>query len=74
MELLGYKVAVGPNGTLTVEDATRMNTKDEEQQQHYVNFRTYWRKWKMLYPHMKVSRLAEDICGYCYTFANRHQI
>jgi hypothetical protein len=23
---------------------------------------------------MKVSRPAEDICGYCYTFAKRHQI
>jgi hypothetical protein len=27
-----------------------------------------------MYPHMKVSRPAEDICGYCYTFAKRHRI
>ena len=74
MESLGYKVAVVLNGALTVEDATTMNKNDEEQQQDYVKFRVYWSKWKTLYPHMKVSHPAEDICGYCYTFANRHQI
>jgi hypothetical protein len=65
MELLGYTVTVCPNGTLTVvEEDPTANTNDEEQRD-YVNLRMYWTKWKTLYPHMKVSRLAEDICGYC---------
>jgi hypothetical protein len=75
MESLGYTVTVCPNGTLTVvEEDSTTNTNDEEQCRAYVNLRTYWRQWKRLYPHMKVSRPAEEICGYCYTFANRHRI
>jgi hypothetical protein len=75
MESLGYRVTVGPNGTLTVkEDTTSSANNDEEDEHDYITFPTYWSKWKMLYPHMKVSRPAEDICGYCYTFANRHRI
>jgi len=74
MESLGYTVTVCPNGTLTVvEEDPTTNTNDEEQRD-YATFPTYWSKWKTLYPHMKVSRPAEDICGYCYTFANRHCI
>jgi len=65
MESLGYTVTVCPNGTLTVvEEDPTTNTNDEEQHD-YLNLRTYWTKWKMLYPRMKVSRPAEDICGYC---------
>ena len=56
-----------------VEEDPTTNTNDEEQRD-YVTFPTYWSKWKTLYPHMKVSRPAEDICGYCYTFATRHRI
>ena len=62
MELLGYTVTVCPNGTLTVvEEDPTTNTNDEEQRRAYVNLRTYWRQWKRLYPHMKVSRPAEDV-------------
>jgi hypothetical protein len=57
-----------------VEEDTLTNTNDEEQERDYVTFSTYWSTWKTLYPHMKVSRPAEDICSYCYTFANRHCI
>ncbi len=54
MESLGYTVTVCPNGTLTVvEEDPTTNTNDEEQRD-YVTFPTYWSKWKMLYPHMKV--------------------
>jgi hypothetical protein len=67
MESLGYKVTVGPNGTLTVECADR--TGDP-----FVAFSTYYTKWKTDYPSLKVSRPAEDICYYCYTFANKHRI
>lgn len=67
MESLGYKVTVGPNGTLTVEGAD--GTEDP-----FVAFSTYYTKWKTDYPSLKVSRPAEDICYYCYTFANKHRI
>ena len=39
----------------------------------YVSLTTYYYKWKQLYPHLKVSRPAEDICQYCYAFCNRHR-
>ncbi len=71
MELLGYKVTVGPHRSLTVDKEDAANANCE---QDFVTFSTYWSKWKILYPHMKVSRPAEDICSYCYTFANKHRI
>jgi hypothetical protein len=66
MESLGYKVTVGPNGTLKAEGAG--GTEDA------VALSTYYKKWKTDYPSLKVSRPAEDICYYCYTFANKHKI
>ena len=30
--------------------------------------------WKTRHPYLKVSKPAEDICQYCYTFANKHKI
>ena len=74
MESLGYTVTVCLNRTLTVvEEDPTTNTNDEEQRD-YLNLQMYWTKWKMLYPRMKVSCPAEDICGNCFTFANRHRI
>jgi hypothetical protein len=61
MELLGYKITVGPNGSLTVDEEDAANANGEPD---FVPFSTYWTKWKTLYPHMKVSRPAEDICSY----------
>jgi hypothetical protein len=69
MELLRYKVTVGLNGSLTVDEEDAANGNGE---QDFVPFSTHWSKWKTLYPHMKVSCPAEDICSYCYTFANKH--
>jgi hypothetical protein len=71
MELLGCTVTVGPNRNLIVDKVDAANANNE---QDFVTFLAYWSKWKTLYPHMKVSRPAEEICGYCYTFANKHQI
>jgi hypothetical protein len=71
MESLGYKVTVGPNGTLTLDEEDAANANGEPD---FVPFSTYWTKWKTLYPHMKVSHPAEDICSYCYTFSNKHRI
>jgi len=65
MESLGYTVTVCPNGTLTVVEEDPMTNTNDEEEHDYVTFPTYWSKWKTLYPHMKVSRPAEDICNYC---------
>jgi hypothetical protein len=66
MESLGYKVTVGPNGTLKAEGA--------DGSEDAVALSTYYKKWKTDYPSLKVSQPAEDICCYCYTFANKHRI
>jgi hypothetical protein len=66
MESLGYKVTVGPNGSLKAEGAD--GTEDA------VALSTYYTKWKTDYPSLKVSWPAQDICYYCYTFANKHKI
>jgi hypothetical protein len=67
MESLGYKVKVGPNGTLTAEGVE--GTKDT-----FVSLSTYYLKWKTNHPSLKVSWPAEDICYNCYNFANKHNI
>ena len=66
MESHGYKVTVGSNGALKAEGAD--GTEDA------VAYSTYYTKWKTDYPSLKVSRPAEDICYYCYTFTNKHKI
>ncbi len=39
----------------------------------YVSYPTYYYKWKRNFPNLKVSWLVEeDICRYCYAFANQH--
>jgi hypothetical protein len=45
MESIGYKVTVGPNGTLKAECAD--GTKDA------VAYSTYYTKWKTEYPSLK---------------------
>ena len=39
----------------------------------YVSLTMYCYKWKQRYPHLKVSRSAEDICQYCFAFCNPHR-
>jgi len=39
----------------------------------FVSFPTYYYKWKTSFPKLKVSKPIEDICAYCYAFANRHK-
>jgi hypothetical protein len=39
----------------------------------FVSFPTYYYKWKTSFPKLKVSNPIEDICAYCYAFANRHK-
>jgi len=40
----------------------------------FVTFPTYYYKWKTSFPKLnKVSKPIEDICAYCYAFANHHK-
>jgi hypothetical protein len=39
----------------------------------FVTFPTYYYLWKTSFPKLKVSKPIEDICAYCYAFANRHK-
>jgi hypothetical protein len=39
----------------------------------YVNFHTYYYRWRRDFSILKVSWLVKDICPYCYVFANCHR-
>ncbi len=39
----------------------------------YVSWNKYYNNWKKNFPQWKVSRPAEDICLYCFVFANRNR-
>ena len=39
---------------------------------NFATFPTYYYKWKTSFPKLKVSKPVEDICAYCYAFANCH--
>jgi hypothetical protein len=40
----------------------------------FVNYTTYYSKWKRDYPNLEVSRPVEDICNICYMFAHRNKV
>eukprot|EP00986_Skeletonema_menzelii_P003308 scaffold991_cov81-Skeletonema_menzelii.AAC.1 len=44
-----------------------------ETQKNYVSIFKYYYFWKEKYPHLKISKPAEDICNLCFQFANRHK-
>ena len=69
MASLDYNVSSTAQGGLIV---TRMGGKAVDSGE-YVSLTTYCYKWKQQYPHLKVSKPAEDICQYCYAFCNRHR-
>ncbi len=64
---LGYDVQTTATGALKIkkEDGSAINNGE------FVSYPTYFKKWKRDYPNLKVSRLVEDICNLCYTFAHR---
>ena len=69
MEALGYDVSCRPNGGIIVRGVDGKGVDSTE----FVSFATYCRKWKTDYPQLKVSKPVEDICQYCFVFANRHR-
>ena len=66
MHSLGFKTRSGPDGRVVVDGIDNGKPIDHG----YVSFYAYYSKWKKDYPQLKVSRPAEDICQYCYVFAN----
>ena len=58
-----------PDGAIIV-DGVDIGTPSDH---GYVSYSAYYSKWRTAYPQLKVSRPAEDICGYCFVFANRHR-
>jgi hypothetical protein len=69
MASLDYNISSTAQGGLIVTGVGGKAVDSRE----YVSLTTYYYKWKQLYPHLKVSRPAEDICQYCYAFCNRHR-
>jgi hypothetical protein len=69
MKLLGYNVRRMGTGKLIVE----REDGNEVDSGEFVTFPTYFYKWKRDFPNLKVSRQVEDICLYCYAFANCHR-
>ena len=66
MASLGYNVRSLPNGETVVEG----EVGEEVNSANFVLLKTYFYTWKRDYPSLKVSRPVEDICQYCYAFAN----
>jgi len=69
MESPGYSVTTRPNGGIILEGIGGKVINRKE----FVSFATCCTFWKMKYPQLKVSRPMEDICQYCFIFANRHR-
>ena len=69
MNILGYNVRTSGSGVSIVE---REDGKDIDRDD-FVSFPTYFYTWKSKFPKLKVSKPVEDICQYCYAFANRHK-
>ena len=68
MTMLGYEVCCKVIGAMMV---VGQNGKPVEH--GYLSFTSYYNLWKSNFLHLKVSRPIEDICQYCFVFANRHR-
>ncbi len=69
LKSLGYSAKPNASGTVAVTwDGNNMDDAPT-----YIGLSTYVTMWRHHYPHLKVSRPAEDICEMCYRFANRHR-
>jgi hypothetical protein len=69
MALLGYNVQTMAMGKYIVEGENGKEIDSGE----YINFHTYYYRWRGDFPNLKVSRPVEDICPYCNVFADCHR-
>ncbi len=69
MNMLRYNARTTGSGVTIIEraDSNDIDTDD------FVRFPTYFYTWKSKFPKLKVSKPVEDICQYCYAFANWHK-
>ena len=69
MNMLGYNAWTTGSGVTIIEraDGNDIDTDD------FIGFPTYFYTWKSTFLKLKVSKPVEDICQYCYAFANRHK-
>ena len=73
MSSLGYSVRSTATGVLIVERQAGEYDNEPVNPKEFVSYPTYYYKWKRDFPNLKVSKPVEDICPYCYAFANRHR-
>ena len=69
MSSLGFEVRCKPNGAVYVKGVNEGKPVDHG----FVSLSKYYNMWKRDYPQLKVVRPSEDICQYCFVFANRHR-
>ncbi len=67
MHFLGYNIQCKPYGAVIIDDGIIDATKSEN---GYVSYSAHYNKWKREYPQLKVIRSVEDMCNYCFVFAN----
>ena len=74
MSSIGFKTQCKPNGTIVIDGLDKMDdSKKKPSKLGYVSSNRYCNNWTKNFPQLKVSRPAEDICQYCFVFANRHR-
>lgn len=78
---IGFSAKNLPDGTIKVVTAQKLDSDgaivhaggDEVDPAKYIAWSTYFHIWKIKYPLLKVMKPVEDICQYCFMFANRHR-
>ena len=65
----GYKVKTNNKGIRRMEERSDFNGDRKD----CIPYTSYMRYWTSEYPHLKVGNPSEDICTYCFMFANRHK-
>lgn len=65
----GVAVKTNNKGVMTTEPRTDFEGEPKE----CIPYSSYFRFWGTEYSHLKVGKPSEDICSYCFMFANRHK-
>ena len=65
----GVQVKTNNKGVMT----TSPRTDFDGEQKECIQWSSYFRYWGNEFSHLKVGKPSEDICSYCFMFANRHK-